>query len=372
MSGLLPRAVPWLSRSLPASSCSVARPALPRATFLSRLALQVALGAAVVAVCPEEALAQTAEEKAGARDLARQGAAAFAAEEWQKAYDFFQRAESLFHAPPHLLYMARSKEKLGKLVEAQELYNRIVRERLDPEAPAAFREAQETAATEMQQIQPRLARVTVSVEGPGAGDAEVLANGKPVPPALLGVPRPLDPGTYEFTVDAEGATAEPVVITIDAGAEQSVVLQLTAIEKAPLPPPTVTTTPVDQGTSSSPVPAYVALGAGAVALGVGTFFLIDHFGKQGDADDLFNERGCAGDGACTPAEQNEIKSLSSDAATSGTISIVGFGVGAAAVGAGLFLLLSGDSSENTAAEQRREPHVRPVFGWRSVGLTGTF
>ncbi len=360
MSGLLLRA----SRSGGARSRAV--------SWVSRLALQAALAGGLVAALPDDAIAQSAEEVAGARDLARQGAAAFAVEDWQRAYDFFARAESLFHAPPHLLYMARSKGKLGELVEALELYNKVVREQLDANAPQAFADAQGSAAAEMKELEPRLARVTVSVEGPGAEDAEVLANGRPVPAALLGVPRPMDPGTYEFTVTAQGAQAEPVVVTIDAGAQRSVTLQLSAVEAAtPLPPPPATT-PADSGTGSSPVPAYVALGAGAVALGVGTFFLIDHLGKKGDADGLFNDRGCALDGACTVAEQNEIKDLSSNAATSGTLSIVGFGVGAAAVGAGLFLLLTNDSSKAETARQQNEPHVRPVLGWRSVGLTGRF
>ncbi|NLE87761.1 MAG: hypothetical protein GX607_15340 [Myxococcales bacterium] len=357
MSGLLLRA----------SWSGVARSRV--ASWVSRLALQAALAGALVVALPDDAVAQTAEEVAGARELARQGAEAFAAGEWQQAHDYFERAESLFHAPPHLLYMARSKEKLGELVEALELYNKIVREQLDSTAPRAFVDAQESAAEEMKAIEPRLARVTVTLEGPGADRAEVLANGKPVPAALLGVPRPMDPGTYEFTVVAEGAEAEPVVVTIDAGARESVTLRLTAVEAAPLAPPPPAAEPADSG--SSPVPAYVALGAGAVALGVGTFFLIDHLGKKGDADDLFNDRGCALDGACTVAEQNEIKDLSSEAATSGTLSIVGFGVGAAAVGAGLFLLLTNDSSTETA-RQHNEPHVRPVLGWRSVGLSGRF
>jgi hypothetical protein len=32
------------------------------------------------------------------------------------ALDLFSRAESIIHAPPHLLYIARAHDKLGKLV----------------------------------------------------------------------------------------------------------------------------------------------------------------------------------------------------------------------------------------------------------------
>src|SRR5258706_10178573 len=79
--------------------------------------------------------AQTDEERAGARAAATQGADAFSQNRYADALDLFARAESLVHSPSHLLYMARSLEKLGKLVRARETYLKITRERLEPTAP---------------------------------------------------------------------------------------------------------------------------------------------------------------------------------------------------------------------------------------------
>ena len=60
--------------------------------------------------------AQTNSERAGARAAAGEGLKAFNEGRHAEAIDLFTRAESLVHAPPHLLYIARANEKLGWLV----------------------------------------------------------------------------------------------------------------------------------------------------------------------------------------------------------------------------------------------------------------
>jgi len=66
-----------------------------------------------VLVSAKGALAQTDLERATARDAANSGRAAFDAGQYERAIDSFSRAESLVHAPPHLLFMARAQAKLG-------------------------------------------------------------------------------------------------------------------------------------------------------------------------------------------------------------------------------------------------------------------
>ena len=57
--------------------------------------------------------AQTDLERATARDAANSGRAAFDAGQYERAIDSFSRAESLVHAPPHLLFLARAQAKLA-------------------------------------------------------------------------------------------------------------------------------------------------------------------------------------------------------------------------------------------------------------------
>src|SRR4051812_36209879 len=73
-------------------------------------------------------LAQSSEERMGARAAASEGARAFSEKRWTDAIDYFKRAESLVHAPPHLLYIARAQAQTGLFVEARENYLTIIHE----------------------------------------------------------------------------------------------------------------------------------------------------------------------------------------------------------------------------------------------------
>jgi hypothetical protein len=99
-----------------------------------------ALGAALLGVAGPAA-AQGDEQRAGARTLATEGAQAFNEGRFKDAVDLFGKAESLVHAPPHLLFMARAYTKLGQYVKAREAYLKIVKEQLPANAPQAFRDA---------------------------------------------------------------------------------------------------------------------------------------------------------------------------------------------------------------------------------------
>src|ERR1043165_2423473 len=95
-------------------------------SFLRRSATASFIALAVLG--PHTASAQSDEQRAAARALALEGSRACADSRWQECVNLFQRAESVVHAPPHLLYMARAEEKLGHLVRARELYLKITRE----------------------------------------------------------------------------------------------------------------------------------------------------------------------------------------------------------------------------------------------------
>src|SRR6187397_1022213 len=163
------------------------------------------------------AVAQTEEEIAGARSAATQAVKAYEAGDYSQALDLFQRAESLVHAPPPVLFMARAHEKLGHLVTARELYNKIIRESLPASAPQAFRDAQTAAEEEIKSVEPRLARLTVSVIVPEGVVPVVTMDGKDVPAALLGVPRPVDPGEHLVEAKAEGYLTRPQKTVLTEG-----------------------------------------------------------------------------------------------------------------------------------------------------------
>lgn len=326
------------------------------------------------------ALAASDEEKAGARAAATQGQAAFDAKHWAEALDLFTRAESLVHSPVHLLYKARALVQLGQLVKARESYLSISRDDAASASPAVAK-AREAAAKEEAALGPRLANLTVKLDGPGAADAIVTMDGVTVPTALVGLARPADPGQH--TLQAKGSTtqSEAQSVTLKEGGAASVTLQLKPIPGgAPIPvlppvaePVSAPATPaggLDAGASSPNANtlrtvSYVALGVGAIGLAAGTLFGLSAKGKYSDGNAL-----CKDQDPCTlsQSDANRREQLGKDGDSAKTLSIVGFiagGVGVAA-GATLFILSNKKTSESARAE------VHPWLGLGSVGLSGRF
>src|SRR6478735_2208619 len=203
---------------------------LPRATWLC---------AALCLLRVSPAVAASDEEKAGARAAATQGQAAYDNKRWAESLDLFTRAESLVHSPVHLLYKARSLAQLGQLVKAREAYLAVTRDDSATTSPAVLK-AREDAAKEVSQIEPRLASLTVKVDGPGAAEANVEMDGVKVPIALVGVARPADPGQHIVQASANGAAADPQTVTLKEGGSATITLVLKPVAGAtPLvPPPT--------------------------------------------------------------------------------------------------------------------------------------
>jgi hypothetical protein len=333
---------------------------------------------------PHPAFAQVDEQRAAARSLATDGAKAFNEGRWQDAVDLFTRAESLLHAPPHLLFLARAQERLGHLIRAREAYLRITKETLTASSPQAFRDAQASAEQELKAIEPRICNLTISVEGAdGAADLSVMVDGAPLPPALIGVPRPTDPGEHRIEAVAAGFRGEPTTLRLLDGERKQVVLRLEPDPSAAAATPVALTelpadraaTSTDAGVETSSdgsgmrIGSYVAFGVGVLGLGMGTYFLIDSRGKRADADTKESE--CKASGPCLAGDPlaEETASLDDDARSALKLSIVGFAVGGVGIATGTALFLLAGPSESGQASGFS---IRPVLGLGTAGVVGKF
>ncbi|HEX2873919.1 MAG TPA: hypothetical protein VHP33_21840 [Polyangiaceae bacterium] len=342
------------------------------------------------------ALAQSDEQRAGARSLATEGAAAFNEGRFKDAVDLFVKAESLMHAPPHLLFTARAHAKLGQFVKAREAYMKVVKEQLAPNAPQAFRDAQAAAEEERKQVEPHIGRLTIKVEGAdGAKDLVVAVDGQPIPSVLLGVPQPMDPGDHTITATATGFKGAPVTASLKDAGIGAVTLKMEVDNSVPPPgaapapgaadgavstaPGAVT--PSDAGKSDKSgmrIGSYVGFGVGAVGVALGTVFVMRSASKRKAADDVNVEaRGSTTGGACSlsagtcdadSAVAKEQAGLDDQARSAKTIGIVGYVVGGLGVAAGVTLfVLSSNKEESTSAA-----YVAPYVGLGAVGVRGAF
>jgi hypothetical protein len=342
------------------------------------------------------ARAQSDETRAGARAAATEGARAFRDQKWAEAADLFTRAESLVHAPPHLLYMARAQVKLGQLVKAQESYNKIVREHLDAAAPKPFHDAQADATRELKDLEPRIPSVKAVVQG-DAKNMKVTMDDVVIPSALIGVPRPVDPGTHRFQASGDGAVSDVVTIGVKEGAHESVTLTLkpgnappiaATAEPAPPPAPTepgsqpgaATTltagasgdTTSGGGSNGTRVLSFVALGVGTAGVALATVFALAAKSKHDDADSLYDQYQCSVPGNCDATRQSAITDLDHDANNKKTLANVGLAVGIAGLAGGAVLFVL--SSHNGAPEKSSAGASTVGFwvGPGSAGLRGAF
>ena len=344
--------------------------------------------AALTSPAPVEA--QTKEQKAGARAAAEAGGDAFDAGKYAEAADLFERAERLMHAPPHLLYGARAHAKLGHLVEARELYLALTRERLPDSAPRPFRDAQQMGEKELAEIEPRIAYVSVVVQGGArATNVQVTRNGEPVPAELLGIPTPINPGEYSYQAHAEGMESTATTIKLREGGHETVLLTLretpgaarpkTATGAAPDTPAdntnagsgSLTSSPATDTAPSHGRPLLIgSIASFAVAAAggiVGAVFLPKSNDTRKPGDDLFNECNYTADG-CSPDQVARIASIDSDADSQRAVAIGGFVAGGLGLAAGITLLVL-DQNRNVA---QGGPAVLPVVGLNHVGVIGRF
>jgi Tetratricopeptide repeat/PEGA domain len=188
-----------------------------------------AAAACVVALGALHATAQPSEaDKATARDLATKGIELYRQGKYKDALDRLERAEALYPAPIHLLYIARSEAKLQKLVEAAETYRQLAKWKLDANAPQVFKDAQASGQKELTDLEPKIPALNLDVTPKTATNLSVVIDGEHVPAAVVGVDRVADPGQHHIEVSAPGFETAQATVTVHAGEKKHVALALKA------------------------------------------------------------------------------------------------------------------------------------------------
>ncbi len=236
------------------------RSPVSRLSHLSRSALALCLGLASVAPAsllvssPAAAQGQLseAERKAAARSLFTQGMKEQDAGHAAAALPLFEKAQSIFDAPTHLMHIAQCQVLTGKLVEAAETYETLKRVQLAANAPEVFVQAKTQAEAELPGVRARIPslKIDLSPKPDGLRGLQVLVNDVLIPVELLGVARPVNPGVAKIVARADGFASTNLDVAIKEKESRSVTLSLT--RSAGGPPPVVV--PPPGGTATPPPP----------------------------------------------------------------------------------------------------------------------
>lgn len=233
--------------------------------------------------------------------------------------------------------------------------------------------------TEISKLKDVVATITVKVNVAGA---EILLDDYPIGKSPLAQSIMVNVGRHKIEASKEGYKSDSQLFALAGRDDRSVELTLKEIKKdAPFvaPPPTTTTPP--PATTTAPPPATTKVStdggsakglgygltiAGVLGVGLGGYFGLSANSAWKDAKDLKCDNGkCP-----TKAAQDKAESAKSDA----NLSTLGFGLGGAALIAGVVLLLtSGGGTEEKAASQQKI-RVAPSVGQREGGvvLGGSF
>jgi len=328
--------------------------AMLRPVALAALVVGIALGSPARAGEPANV--------SKARKIALAAADDLDAKRFEDALAKVTEAETLYHAPTHLLMRAEALEGLGRLAEALETYERLAAEPLGPTAPPAFRKARAEGAVRERALLARVPSVLVVVTGAPSEDVTATVDGKPLSLAS-GVATRFDPGKHELRVEANGFS--PVTQTLDLEERGGVVkvpvhLDVTSARPVPDEPTGPSKDTSKGGGRTLFVPAMSAFGAGAVALAAGAVTGVMSLSRVSEL-----EGACLEDGRCPPSEQARID----EAKVLGNVSTVTFAMGGAAVAAGVALLVLGKPKPApTAGRIEVSPWIGPAF----AGVRGSF
>jgi hypothetical protein len=309
----------------------------------------------------------TEADRTTARALAAEGYEALERQDYATAEDRLRRADALVHAPTIVVDRARALLGLGRLVEAYESYQLVMRETLPRNAPASWKQAVLEAEREVAKVEPRLAWLVLKVEGPS--EPRVSIDGVPVPNASLGVRRPIDPGRHTLLITAEGFISGGRNISLKEAEQQEITVTLepappVELEETTAPPPPPEKP--DATTTRSPIPMWTAFGVGAAGFTFGTITGIIALSKHSSLADKCPNDECR---AANATERAALIDERSSYRTAGTLSGIGFGVGLAGAATGVVLLLTNPKrSEASSASVT----LVPVVGPDTIGVTGRF
>lgn len=331
---------------------------MPRALVRS---LRAALGLVLLAAAPAFAQEPSASDKALAEGLFQEGRKLMAAGKLDEACPKFAESQRLAQRLGTLLNLATCHEKQGRTASAWAEFTEAA-----AMAKAEKRKDRERyARKQADALEKKLTKVVFSVATENK-EATLTLDGKEIGAAAWGTPIPIDPGKHELQLTAPGK--KPWSDTIDIAAEPgSVTIDVPALaDEATAPPaeaPAKETsdgpsapTKTDEKSSGGSTLGWVALGVGAVGVGVGSYFGLQTFSKQSESEDH-----CDG----TKCDQTGVD-LRDEAKSTGTISTVAFAVGAVGIGVGAVLLLSGGSSKESAGVWLA-PAVAPQGGGVTLG-----
>lgn len=169
------------------------------------------LASAAAALAQGPGQGSSARDAAAARALFEEGVACADRQDWSCAADRFERAYALRASPVIAYNLGHAMVELGRLVEGAEMLLRATRD------PSASAQVQADAQRIVEQLTPRIGRLTLHVSGPREG-VTIRIGEVEIPEALHGTAAPIDPGEHTISAIRGGETVASTTVQVPEGA----------------------------------------------------------------------------------------------------------------------------------------------------------
>jgi hypothetical protein len=352
------------------------------------------------------ALAQDKASISAARELAKQGFQAYDEGRYEEAVAKSRAAYEVVRVPTLAVNLGRALVKLGRLIEASELYLEAAQLPRSESWQAIQDEGLRNAERERAQLLPRIPRVRIIIEGADPAQVAVMIDNQTVPASLVGTEQMVDPGQrvvvgkrgqdearetvwprvgehlqVKLLFSAEPPDGPPGAALPDSDDSSKIVVLATNL--VPPTAPIATNQPTTASTSRMPatvawsespstqtVLGWVGVGVGAAGLVLG---VVESVASKSKRNSLIATGLCPDEQHCDPSLASDVDAYM----TMRTLSTVGFVAGGILATAGVTLLIIPSTRELEAriallSKRNDAPHVALRLGPGFVGLHGGF
>ncbi len=282
------------------------------------------------------AFAQNSQELTHARAVFQQGLELEQAGNWSAAVQRFREVGQVRMTPQVRFHIALCEEKLGRLVAALGGYELAL---ADADSVGAdFRSEVESNVTRLRERIPKL----VIQRGSGAEAATIELDGVAVGDSSVGVEVPQDPGPHAVTASAPNYQPFETTVTLAEGEKKTVEIVME-------PAPREATVLLGPGAEKPPMSklrltSFIVGGFGVASLAASGVLLALRLNKQSRLDAR-----CPTRVDCPFSDRDDEKRMR----TYHYASVATFGVGLAAVGAGVTLFIVDLKKQKKASEPER-------------------
>ena len=273
--------------------------------------------------------AASALEREQAQTLLLRAKEQFDQKSFREALETFRASLAVVNSPNTRLYGGRCHRELGEPLQAYLEFGRVASEAREAAASdGRYTMTADEAVQERDAAHALLAFVRLELRGADASSTQVRVAGQEVRVSALSEPLPVAPGEVEIVVSRQGAPVARRGLTLSAGEEMSLAIDVPpAPAEPPPPPPDAPPPPPDTTPRTLRTIAIVSGGVGV--LGLATFAVAGAMTRS-NYDDLESRCGL---GPCAEDVSGDI----SRGVTTQTIANVGLIVGAVGSVAGITL-----------------------------------